>query len=159
MDKLRLLAQRIRENLDDLEQVVDRIAAGWQRARQTNDDYYLDSVALNLHGFYSGIERIFELVGENVDGKLPQGENWHQLLLQQMAQEVPGTRPALISEKVYRQLSEFRGFRHIVRNVYTYNFDPAKMEKLVDSTPQVFAALRAELYAFASFLEHKSNQV
>lgn len=98
MDRLRLLAQRIRANLDDLEQVVDRIAVGWQRTWQTNDDYYLDSVALNLHGFYSGVERIFELVAENVDRLLPQGENWHQLLLQQMAQELPGIRPALISD-------------------------------------------------------------
>jgi hypothetical protein len=156
-DKLRSLAHRIRANLDDLEQILDRITVGWQRATQTNDDYYLDSVALNLHGFYSGVERIFELVAENVEGKLPQGENWHQLLLQQMAQEVPGTRPALISDKIHQQLSEYRGFRHIVRNVYTYNFDPAKMEKLVNSAPVVFAALKAELYAFASFLEHKSD--
>jgi hypothetical protein len=114
---------------------------------------------LNLHGFYSGVERIFELVGEHVDGTLPRGENWHQLLLQQMAQEVPGIRPALISETVYQQLGEFRGFRHIVRNVYTYNFDPAKMGKLVDSAPRLHAALRAELYAFASFLEHKSDRI
>ena len=25
---------------------------GWERARRSDDDYYLDRVALNLHGFY-----------------------------------------------------------------------------------------------------------
>jgi len=41
----------------------------------------LDGVALNLHSFYSGIERIFELIAANVDDIRPVGENWHQTLL------------------------------------------------------------------------------
>jgi len=126
---------------------------GWQRARRANDDYYLDSVALNLHGFYSGLERIFALIAEIIDGSLPQGENWHLLLLQQMTAETPETRPAVISEEVSRRLNEYRGFRHIVRNVYTYRFDPAKVEKLVRDAPGLFAQLKAELSAFADFLE------
>jgi hypothetical protein len=43
----------------------------------------LDGVALNLHSFYSGTERIFELIAANVDDILPKGENWHQALLKQ----------------------------------------------------------------------------
>jgi hypothetical protein len=42
--------------------VRQRIETGWQRVRQSSDDYYLDGVALNLPSFYSGLERIFELV-------------------------------------------------------------------------------------------------
>jgi len=53
------LANRIRQELDELERVVNRIREGWDRARRSNDDFYLDAVALNLHGFYSGLERIF----------------------------------------------------------------------------------------------------
>ncbi len=91
------LADRIRQELNELERVVARTNEGWQRSRRSNDDYYLDGVALNLHGFYSGLERVFALIAETIDGSLPQGENWHLLLLQQMMQEKPRLRPAVIS--------------------------------------------------------------
>lgn len=111
------LANRIRLELAELEHVLARINEGWQRAHPSGDDYYLDSVALNLHGFYSGLERVFTLIAETIDGSLPQGENWHLLLLQQMTEEKPRVRPAVISEEVGKRLNEYRGFRHVVRNV------------------------------------------
>jgi hypothetical protein len=37
--------------------VVDRAQEGWHRASTSSDDLYLDGVALNLHGFYAGLER------------------------------------------------------------------------------------------------------
>ena len=33
-----------------------------------DQDAYLNSVALNLHSFYSGLERIFELIAQELDG-------------------------------------------------------------------------------------------
>ena len=149
------LASRIRRELDDLELVRVRIEEGWLRARRSDDDYYLDGVALNLHGFYSGLERIFSLIAETIDGSIPQGENWHLLLLQQVTAEIPEVRPAVISGSVSKDLNEYRGFRHVVRNVYTYHFDPVKIEKLVDKIPDLFAQLKLELSAFADFLEQK----
>jgi hypothetical protein len=153
---LHSLAERIRVGLVELESVLNRAEEGWQRVLQTSDDFYLDGVALNLHGFYSGLERLFELIATIVDGSRPLGENWHQTLLQQMAGEVPEVRPAVISETALTQLDEFRGFRHVVRNVYTYKFDPAKIEKLIVKAPQVFYRVRVELLAFADFLEHQA---
>ncbi len=153
---LQLLATRIRSEMVDLELIVLRILEGWQRVLQTNDEFYLDSVALNLHGFYSGLERTFELVAANIDGYKPQGENWHQALLQQMCRELPVVRPAVISPQTRDYLNEYRGFRHIVRNVYTFHFDPAKVQKLVEQAPEVFTRIRIELLAFADFLEQSS---
>lgn len=114
------LASRIRDNLFEIGTVLQRVNEGWQRCLSTSDDYYLDGVALNLHGLYSGLERIFELIAEVIDGEKPTGENWHLSLLKQMASDIPEVRPAVISEKSFHLLNEFRGFRHVVRNVYTY---------------------------------------
>ena len=129
---------------------------GWQRAQRAADDYYLDSVALNLHGFYSGLERIFERIATAVDGSKPTGENWHQALLEQMTTEVFGVRPAVISDVTYEQLDAYRGFRHVVRNVYTFNFDPAKVGKLVVDAPKLLSQVQAELLAFTEFLEEQA---
>ncbi len=151
------LASRIQDECDELARVVARVQEGWQRAQQSGDELYLDSVALNLHSFYAGLERLFELIATTVDGSMPRGANWHQLLLDQMATDVPGVRPAVISESTREALDAYRGFRHVVRNVYTFQFDPVKMQSLVERLPDAFAQARKELLSFASFLEQRAQ--
>jgi len=147
------LVGRIRQELGDIERSLARVNEGWERARRSNDDYYLDSVALNLHSIYSGFERIFVRIAEMIDGGLPRGDNWHLLLLQQMKNEVPNIRPAVISTSTEDILNELRRFRHLIRNVYAYNLDPVRLGKLVKETSGIFAQLKAELSAFIAFLE------
>jgi hypothetical protein len=55
-------------------------------------------------------------------------------------------------------LDEYRGFRHIVRHVYTFNFDPVKAQRLIEKSSTVYAAVREELLAFANFLEQHASQ-
>ena len=117
--RLSKIARRISQELNELDRVVRRAQQAWRRSQQSDDDLYLDAVALNLHGFYSGLERLFELISANIDGTVPQGANWHRVLLEQMASEVPGVRPAVVSEAVLKALDEYRGFRHVVRYIYT----------------------------------------
>jgi len=50
-------------------------------------------------------------------------------------------------------LDELRRFRHLVRNIYTFSLIPEKIEPLVSSLPELWSGLRAELLAFADFLE------
>ncbi len=60
------LIDRIRGEVVDLDQVVQRASEVWLLARQKSDEQaiYLDSVALNLHSLYSGIERLFEMIAD-----------------------------------------------------------------------------------------------
>lgn len=153
-ERLLRTGKRIRDELDGLARVLDRVQEGWRRMQRSSDDFYLDGVALNLHGFYAGVERLFKLIAATVDGTVPQGANWHQVLLNQMATEIPHVRPAVISEDTRDVLDEYRGFRHVVRNVYTFKFDPMKVQRLVERVPEVFSRVRRELLAFADFLEY-----
>lgn len=156
-DPLRQLAARIRSELKDVERILGRMEEGWKRAQCSSDDYYLDGVALNLHGFYGGVERLFERIAVLVDDTKPIGQNWHQLLLEQMAQEIPGVRPAVISKSIHVKLETYRSFRHIARNIYTFNIDPAKLEHLVAGAAAAFPQLRAELLAFADLLDRQAT--
>jgi hypothetical protein len=151
-DPLNQLAERIRSELVEIERAVRRAEEGWRRARLSADDYYLDSVAPNLHGFYSGVERLFERIAVVVDGTKPAGENWHMALLQQMSSEMKAIRPAVISNLTRTGLDEYRGFRHVVRNVYTFNFEVAKVENLVTKLGPLFEEIQKELLAFSDFL-------
>ena len=55
-----LLAGRIRQDLAEIERVVDRIERAVQAGHRNSaeQDLFLDSAALNLHDFYTGLERI-----------------------------------------------------------------------------------------------------
>jgi hypothetical protein len=150
------LAQRIRAECRELARLVERAQEGWSRAQRSSDDLYVDSVALNLHSFYAGLERLFEMIGATVDNNVPQGANWHRVLLEQMAAEFPAVRPAVISDETHQALDAYRGFRHVVRNVYAFRFDLEKVHQLVQGIPEGFSQVRAELLAFADFLEQQS---
>lgn len=148
-----VLAARIITELKEISKLIGRIEQAWKKARKREDDFYLDSVALNLHGFYSGLERIFEKIAASVDGSVPEGANWHKELLNQMSMEIGGVRPAVISSDLKHKLDEYRGFRHVVRNVYTYHLSPEKIEPLVDKVREVIVNSEKELSAFAKFLQ------
>ncbi|HHB90550.1 MAG TPA: hypothetical protein ENK60_04510 [Anaerolineae bacterium] len=61
------LAGRIAQELDEQERLVQRIQRLWEQAERSHDEAYIDATALNLHGFYAGIERIFEWIATDVD--------------------------------------------------------------------------------------------
>ncbi len=54
------LAADIADELENIQRVIERTEIVSTKAVETNDDAYLDGVAWNLHGFYSGVEHIFE---------------------------------------------------------------------------------------------------
>jgi len=149
----RSVAARIRQELPELDGVARRACRAWASASYDPEDLYVDAAALNVHGFYAGLERIFALVAERIDGSLPGGPNWHQDLLRQMTAEMPGVRAAVLSPDLFPTLDRYRGFRHVVRNVYAYVLDPRLVAVLVEDLPQASEHLRAQLAAFADVLE------
>jgi len=146
------LAARIESELEELDRVVRRAEEGMQRAQTKSDDYYLDGVALNLHGYYAGLERIFQLVVSELENWQPSDPHWHQTLLRHVAAPVPGIRPALISSDTRDRLDTYRSFRHVVRNAYTHNLQPSRLAELVADLPVLSQQVKEELRAFAAFL-------
>lgn len=151
------LAERIRQELREIDRIAQRAQTTWRQLRLTPDDAYLDSTALNLHGVYEGLERLFSLISLTVDKKRLHGSDWHQELLTQMQSDVPGIRPAVISAESGRALDKLRGFRHVVRHVYTFNYDPQQIGELMANVTPVFERVRSELLAFADFLEQAAQ--
>ena len=149
----RTAAARIRQEVPALDAVAARAEGAWAGVSGAEDDYLVDAAALNLHGFYAGLERMFVAVAGRVDGSLPQGPNWHQELLQQMAADIPDVRPAVLDADLAVRLDEYRGFRHVVRNVYAQRLDPLRVGALVADLPGVWAAVEERLNAFADALE------
>lgn len=147
------LAGRIRTSLQDVKNSVARTLQLSDKAHTSGDDGYWDGVALNLHGFYTGAEHIFEDIARTLENSLPSGPEWHVDLLTQMASEIEGIRPAVISRETRTCLDEYRGLRHVVRNVYAFNLRSARLHELTDGLPACFERVQKELLALADFLE------
>lgn len=128
-----------------------------QAAYAEGGAYHVDAAALSLHGFYSGTERLFEWIARQVDGSLPQGAAWHRELLQQMTLNVPGVRPPVIQSATAKLLEDYLGFRHVVRNLYTWDLEPAKVKRLIERVPETIQALEADLDSFGRFLAAASQ--
>jgi len=155
------IAERIRSEIDDLEQTVDRILKVWSDMKKAPVDQsvYIDSVALNLHGFYSALEKLFELILRNIDKKTLPSKTWHQDLLKIMSQSAESVRPAVISNDTYKRLDKFLRFRHLVRNIYATNLIPQKIELLIEDLGLLWPNLRRELLSFAGFLERLNRDL
>lgn len=149
----RSIAARIRQELPELDRVAQRAIRAWASASGEPEDLLVDATALNIHGYYAGLERIFTLVAERIDASLPDGPSRHQDLLRQMTTELPGVRSAVLSPDLFPALDRYRGFRHVVRNVYAYALDPRMLTVLVDDLGETAAQVDAQLEAFAAALE------
>ncbi|MBN2548924.1 MAG: hypothetical protein JXB15_07190 [Anaerolineales bacterium] len=150
-----VLAERIRSELSDIEPLIERAeraVAAIQRNPE-NQDFFVDSAALNLHDFYSGLERIFQQIATNIDQHLPDSRDWHRELLEQMHLAISTLRPAVISESTLSSLDEFMRFRHVVRNVYTFTLDVKQIHRLVEMARPAFQSAQADLLNFALFLD------
>lgn len=138
--------------LGDIEKMSDRAQTGWQQYQSSDDDLYLDSVALCLHGYYNGVEGLLENIATSLDKRLPGGSSWHRDLLTQMANELPDVRPAVISDSTATVLNDYLRFRHVVRNIYSYQIDPEQLRPLVEGSPGAFVLFSQELTKFADWL-------
>ena len=146
------LIGRIQIMLNDLDRIINRAESLCEKALRSGDDGYWDGVALNLHGFYAGVEQIFEDIAKNVEVSLPTGPDWHRDLLVQMTTDFPSSRPAVISQDTRRCLDEYRGFRYVVRNVYTFNLRSSRLQELADGVRSCMGRLEVDLTEFMDFL-------
>jgi hypothetical protein len=153
--RYRILAERLRAELGTLERVVGRAEGAAERAGQHPQDqeYFLASAALDLHGFYAGVERLLEQIASEVDGGQPASRRWHRDLLAQMALAVPDVRPIVLAPESVAALTEYLEFRHVVRNAYTFTLRPERVSELVRDLRAAFDLARRDLLAFATFLD------
>ena len=128
-EELIAIAKRIRREISELDKIREHALRRWQKVSKDPD--YLGSVGFDLQSFYQGVERIFQTIAKSIDRSVPSGESWHKTLLEQMANEVSGIRPAVISTQAREALDNFRMFRHLAHNIYTFNLDPRRIKPLL----------------------------
>ncbi|MEL7072033.1 MAG: nucleotidyltransferase domain-containing protein [Cyanobacteria bacterium J06581_3] len=154
MPKYNALIRRIRQSLSDIDREYSYAHEQAMLAKETKQDIYWTAVGLSLHGFYTGIEKAFERIVDNVDGGLISSKSgqWHKDLLDQVLLDVPGTRPAVIDQRTREYLDEYLSFRHVIRNNYTHRLDPEKIAVNYEMLEDCYQLLTQQLSDFCDFL-------
>lgn len=144
----RRLAAEIEDELASLDRIRDECAT----APGGDDTFALRARGSILHDFYSGVERVFVRIAEELNGGVPQGEQWHRQLLADMSLEIRDVRPAVIDQALAHDLGQFLRFRHLFRNAYGFVLEAERMQSLEDRLPAVLAAFQARLRAFVTWM-------
>ncbi len=114
------LTQRINDECVKIESTVNSIVKALEDielAPANFRQYIEESIGGKLVDVYSGIERIFERIADEVDGYLPKGGRWHKDLLEQMTRQRPERQP-VISQETFLLLENLLEFRHKINNIY-----------------------------------------
>ena len=105
-------------------------------------------MAAYLHQFYTGVESILERIAVGLGEGLPRGEYWHVDLLNQMAEERAGERPAVIDEPLRARLKGYLDFRHFFRHAYGYTLLWSQMCWKAENLSDTLTMLRDQLRVF-----------
>jgi len=111
-----------------------------------------------LHDFYNGVERIFERITVGLGEGLPRGEYWHVDLLNQMAEERAGKRPAVIDAPLHARLKEYLHFRHFFRHAYGHTLLWSKMRWKAENMSETLTMLRNQLRVFFETMIESSEE-
>jgi hypothetical protein len=75
-----------------------------------------------------------------------------------MTKEIPKVRPAIISLETCGLLKDFLGFRHLIRNLYTFDIDKDGIRKLLDKLPETLLNIEHDLKIFCNLLVTAINE-
>ena len=147
-----VLIRRLKAEIESELAGLEALGSEWSGAPRHEDTYSLRARGSILHDFYTGIERIFVRIAAELNGGVPQSEQWHRELIQNMALEIPEVRPAVIDADLARILSEYLRFRHVFRNVYGYVREPERMRPLEERMPETLSVFHEQMTAFLSWM-------
>jgi predicted nucleotidyltransferase len=151
------LNTRLEDELIDLERIAHGVELAVERAGAAPDEFATRALASYVDDFYKGCERLCERIAVTLDGGLPQGERWHQMLLGQMGEPGGGGRPPLFGGSLLLELDEYRRFRHRVRHIYGYELETERVLALARGVASILGRVQAAVTAFSRWLEGQAQ--
>ena len=100
-----------------------------QRLREDSPGH-LEACTYELARFYNVVERIFERLCEEFENHFEKRGECHEKLIQRLALDLEGIRPAFIPSDRIAEVRELKGFRHVMRHAYDLTLRPDRLAEL-----------------------------
>ncbi len=100
--EIKIIEARINEELDNIDSLISELDEKKLYGEATGideDTFFLRGVASILHDFYVAVENTLKIICTEIDEYLPEGTQWHLLLLKQASYEISSIRPPIISKE------------------------------------------------------------
>lgn len=149
----RLIAE-IENELQHLERIEAQINDARSRFSDTEPNGFgIQGIGLVLHDFYNAAENMFKRIASELGEGIPQGGEWHAILLRNMTLQITTLRPPVVRVETASLLDEFRRFRHRVRHAYGFTLRWSTLRGLLIEFDKAYQALVADAHQFIAFLK------
>jgi len=156
------LAQELVEDIENDLKRLNSVHANLEKSREllekrdySEDVYYkfLEAASTELHGLYTGTEKVFERIIIFNTGQRPQGKEFHKSILKTIHAELE-----LTTDGTNRFLEELSSFRHLFRHAYGIELNPAEIIESTRRTCLAWPFLRNELECFVRALKNRISE-
>lgn len=120
-----------------------------QRLQQKSAGH-LEACAYELGRFYNVTERLFERICEEFENHFEKRGDFHEKLLQRLALNLEGIRPAFIPGERMAAVRELKGFRHVMRHAYDLTLREDRLAELSAIAQKLAAELPAWCHDFGN---------
>lgn len=153
-EALARVAARIREETERLREVVQALRDATERwGTEPQDRLHVHWVGGLLHDFYTGLEKAFSEVSPELNGVEAGDQAWHRALLHTMTLDLPGFRPPVIRHELEAALVELLKFRHVYRNLYSFELRWDRVRALAVDALAVWPEIEHDVLAFTAALD------
>jgi hypothetical protein len=91
---------------------------------------HLEACAYELSRFYNVVERMFERLCEEFENHFEKRGDFHEKLIQRLALDIEGIRPAFIPKTQIADVRELKAFRHVMRHAYDLTLRQDRLAEL-----------------------------
>jgi uncharacterized protein YutE (UPF0331/DUF86 family) len=136
-----------------IEIIERRLSSLKKKKKKEEKAVYVESLAINLHSFYEGIETIFEKIMDFTGEEKPSGHEWHREVLERMMLPIKKLRPEVITAKTAEKLDNYRAFRHKIRHIYGFMIIPENVIAIAEKAKESFKSFKKDIKTFISFVK------
>ncbi len=154
------LIQELNGDISKMERLKATNTRAWARIENGSTDV-LDygALAFTIHTIYGVLENYFLRISKFFENSLP-SDSWHRTLVERMALDIPGVRPALMADRdLTSMILELLRFRQKFRNLYGEDLVPEKtaavqgtLSRVLDVMPDVHSEFASKLSEIANSL-------
>ena len=144
------------EMLDDCRVATEACAKARERFERQEEIAY-EACAHQLARFYNAFEQMGLRVAKAFENSIDDEKGWHGALLNRLAIQIEGVRPALVGEDLKLPLRELKDFRHVFVHAYELELDPEKLALLLKYANRVTDQLPQIVKDFVAKVAHQQG--